>query len=490
MDSQDLQLLIHGGASLIVVETFDEPRALELLVSFFKAARDPLYRWTYTDGIQLMGLRLLDDDQEKAATSDLTQALKHIKRQTAPGVYVLCDTHPFIDDPKNIRLIKDVLFNPVPAHKIILISHDLNLPPELARLAVKIPMALPSEEEVLSLIREEAQLWSNDNGSVRIKTDGAALATLVGTLKGLPHIDVRRLVRGAIADDGAITPSDLPVVNKAKFELMNMEGILHFEYDTAKLSEVAGLNNFKKWLNERRVAFFEAKNDIPKGVLLTGVQGGGKSLAARAVAGVWGIPLLRLDMAQLFNKFIGETEKNMRQALKLADSVTPCVLWVDELEKGLAPSDAEGGLTQRILGTLLTWMSERKSRVFMVATCNNIHKLPSELLRKGRFDEIFFVDLPTRLIRVQIFKIHLAKRDLNLADFDLQRLADVTEGFTGAEIEQAIVSTIYSAQARNRAADTEMMVNSVQRTQPLSVLMAEPMAALRAWAQSKAVSAE
>ena len=488
MDSQDLQLLLHSSASLLVVETFDEPRALELLISFLKSDPAPLFKWTVTDGIQKAGLSLISDKESK--TFELSDALTEIKQQSTQGVYVLCDAHAFLDDPKNIRLIKDVLFNRVPAHKLILLSHELNLPAEIARLAVKIPVAVPSEEEILSLIREEAAVWAKNNGQNRIQTEAPALNALVCSLRGLPHIDVRRLARGAIADDGAITASDLPQVNKAKFELMNMDGVLHFEYDTAKLSEVAGLNRFKKWLNERKPAFFEDEKDIPKGVLLLGVQGGGKSLAAKAVAGVWGVPLLRLDMAQLFNKYIGETERNLRQALALADTLSPCVLWVDELEKGLAQSDAEGGLSQRILGTLLTWMSERKSRVFMVATSNNIKQLPAELLRKGRFDEIFFVDLPVRTVRTQIFKIHLQKRQLNPSDFDLQHLSIITEGFTGAEIEQAVVSSIYNARARKREVDSGLIAAAVQRTKPLSIVMAEVMQNLRSWAQERAVSAD
>lgn len=489
MESQDLQLLLQGRASLLVVETFDEPKALELLISFFKTDPAPLYKWSITDGIQLMGLSIASRNDD-ANTVELDSALQQIKQQSVQGVYVLCDAHPFLDEPKVIRLIKDILFSKVPAHKIILLSHAINLPAELARFAVKIPVAVPNDEEIMALVREEAELWSRENSRSKIKADGKALEALVNTLRGLPHMDVRRLARGAIANDGAITVSDLPQVNKAKFELMNMEGILHFEYDTAKLSEVAGLNSFKRWLNERRPAFFEAGVDIPKGVLLLGVQGGGKSLAAKAVAGVWGVPLLRLDMAQLFNKYIGETERNLRQALTLADTLSPCVLWIDELEKGLAQGNSEDGLVKRILGTLLTWMSERKSRVFIVATSNNIQQLPAELMRKGRFDEIFFVDLPGHAVRVQIFNIHLKKRSLNPSDYDTQRLAEASNGFTGAEIEQAVVSAIYSASARKRALDTEILLNAIAKTSPLSVVMAEPMAALRQWAQDRAVSAD
>ena len=489
MQHRDLQLLLQGKSSLVIVETFDESKALELLIAFFRSDPAPLYQWTLTEGIRRTGLSIVAPEEE-SPTAELEKALLHIKSQSTASVYVLCDAHHFIDEPKVIRLIKDILFSPFPAHKLILLSHAITLPAELSRHAVTIPVAVPNDDEIMHLIREEAEVWAQANGRARIKVDKSALDALVNSLRGLPHMDVRRLVHGAIADDGAITPNDVPNVNKAKFELMDMEGVLHFEYNTAKLSEVAGLKQFKKWLNERREAFFKAENDIPKGVLLLGVQGGGKSLAAKAVAGVWGVPLLRLDMGQLFNKYIGETERNLRQALALADTLSPCVLWVDELEKGLAESNAEGGLSKRILGTLLTWMSERQSRVFIVATSNNIQQLPAELLRKGRFDEIFFVDLPNKSTRMHIFKIHLQKRQLKPEEYDLNALADSSEGFTGAEIEQAVVSAVYSASARKRPTDTAMIVSALRNTRPLSVVMAEPMNALRQWADERAVSAD
>ena len=225
-------------------------------------------------------------------------------------------------------------------------------------------------------------------------------------------------------------------------------------------------------------------------MLLVGVQGGGKSLAAKAVAGLWGLPLLRLDFACLYNKFFGETERNLREALKMAEQMAPCVLWMDEVEKGLASGDHDGGVSQRVLGTLLTWMAERKAPVFMVATANAIHRLPPELLRKGRFDELFFVDLPDAAARAEIFRIHLARRELAPAQFDLTLLAAASAGFSGAEIEQAVVSTLYAAQARQCAADQALLLHSLQHTAPLSVVMAEELAALRAWAAERTVRAD
>jgi SpoVK/Ycf46/Vps4 family AAA+-type ATPase len=231
-------------------------------------------------------------------------------------------------------------------------------------------------------------------------------------------------------------------------------------------------------------------SDMPKGVLLLGAQGSGKSLAAKAVAGLWGLPLLRLDFAALYNKFFGETERNLREALALAERMAPCVLWMDEVEKGLATGEMDGGVSQRILGTLLTWMAERKEPVFVVATANVIKRLPPELLRKGRFDEVFFVDLPGLRVREDIFRIHLQRRELEVSAFDLQELAMLTDGFSGAEIEQAVVSALYTAQARQQDVGQVLLVEMLQRTVPLSVLMAEDLAALRNWAASRTVAAD
>ena len=230
--------------------------------------------------------------------------------------------------------------------------------------------------------------------------------------------------------------------------------------------------------------------DAPKGVLLFGVQGGGKSLAAKAIAGIWGLPLLRLDMAGLFNKYIGETEKNLREALKLADVMAPCVLWLDEIEKGLAQNEGDNAIAKRLLGTLLTWMSERRSKVFMVATSNNISELPPELMRKGRFDEIFFVDLPKEATRRRIFEIHFDNRQFDSHAYDMEALALQSEGFTGAEIEQAVVGAAYAASARDEVLQTSHVQEAIANTQPLSVVMAEKMAALRTWAADRAVPAD
>lgn len=492
MDNNDLKLILNSSVALVVIETWDEPRALAMLQSQFKQSNMPAWKWSVTEGLEPLGFGIKPNDSE--ACKKPVEVLRHIKLHRPASAFVLCDFHPFLDDPETTRLLKDIALNHrFCEHRLVLISHRLKVPAELSRYAASVSLSMPSDEEIMAIIREEARLWAKKNKQERIRTDNVSLEKLVSNLKGLPHQDVRRLAHGAIADDGAITEADLPELTKAKFELMDMEGVLHFEYSTAHLKDVAGLNKLKTWLEDRRHAIKkeagEIRLDPPKGVLLFGVQGGGKSLAAKAIAGVWGLPLLRLDMACLFNKYVGETERNLREALKLADVMSPCVLWMDELEKGLAQGDSDSGTPQRLLGTLLTWMAERKSSVFMVATSNDISQLPPELMRKGRFDEIFFVDLPDKPMREAIFKIHLAKRGCEGKTFDIALLADQCEGFTGAEIEQAIVSAMYASYARAEEMNTRKISEAIQQTQPMSVIMSEKISLLRQWASERAIFA-
>jgi SpoVK/Ycf46/Vps4 family AAA+-type ATPase len=329
-----------------------------------------------------------------------------------------------------------------------------------------------------------------------VEVDKDALALIVRNLRGLSLGEARRLARHLIFRDGVICANDLPELAKLKFELLNKSGNLHFEYDTAQFADVAGLTRLKAWVTQRRAAYSSEKLppglDPPKGMLLLGVQGCGKSLAAKAVAGGFGVPLVRLDFGTLYNKYHGETEKNLREALASAEQIAPCVLWIDELEKGLAASGSseDGGVSRRVLGYFLTWMAERKSRVFLVATANAVKDLPPELLRKGRFDEIFFVDLPNHGVRAEIFRLHLAKREVDWEAFSLDTLAAAAEGFSGAEIEQAVVSGLYAAHAMGTPLDEAALLREIRGTRPLSVLMSEQVNALREWASTRTVPAD
>ena len=489
-DSKDLNVLLDAQIPIIGIESPDEQRVLALLLRFAMQRQLAFYEWSITKGLQLAGF----GEQPAGEEIELTEpeeVLKHIADRSGPALYVLCDFHPYLqDEPKNVRYLKDIaLGHDKKGNTIVLVSHKLDIPPEIGRMSANLTLRLPSDEELMAMVRSQAQEWAERNRGEKVRTDSRTLKKLIANLRGVSHADAQVLIRHAIFSDGAITESDIPDINKLKFELMDGEGVLHFEYDTERFSNVAGLANLKQWLKLRRNALLESTEDRPKGVLLLGVQGGGKSLAAKAVAGFWSIPLLRLDFGTLYNKYFGETERNLRNSLKQAELMAPCVLWMDEIEKGLATGQGDNATSHRVLGTLLTWMAENDNAVFIVATSNDITGLPPELMRKGRLDETFFVDLPDQEVREEIFRIHLAKRDLDPTQFDLTKLAATANEFTGAEIEEAIVSARYLAAAREDDISQADINAALDRTYPISVLRAESINSLRAWAKDRTVPA-
>jgi len=489
---RDLELILNSRMPIVVIETRDEKSMLDLLRNIaLSQTHDsylPLFRWTVTDGLQ----RLDIDLEPQLHNSEPPDVLRHIRAVSKPGIYVLLDFHHYLGDPVIIRLVKDICmkFGEV-ARQLVLLSHDLTLPEELQGYAAQFDMALPSEEQREKIVKRVAGEYSKAHPGTRVQYDPKAYRLLIQNLAGLPDSDTEQLARNAIFQDGVISKSDLPDVMQAKYELLNKGGILQYEYDTARFGDVGGLENLKRWLTLRKPAFLandEATHlDQPKGVLLIGVQGCGKSLAAKATAGIFGLPLLRLDFASLYNKYHGETEKNLRESLKTADVMAPCVLWIDEIEKGLAGRGGETGTTQRVLGSFLTWMAEKETGVFVVATANDISMLPPELVRKGRFDELFFVDLPRQAVRRKILEIHLAAREQDPNAIDLDRVAESAKGFSGAEIEQAIVSALYAAHAQKSVLSTTHLIEELARTKPLSVVMSERIETLRRWAAGRTV---
>ena len=494
-ERHELDLILRSRTPITVIESQDERRMLELLQSIVVAragdAYAPLFRWTITDGLQRLDISL----EPQAINSEPTDVLRHIRAVKKPGIYALLDFHPFLEDPVHVRLLKDICIQGRELNRqIVLISHKVKVPSELENFCARFEMALPSEDERAKIVKTVAKAYAEENQGRRVQVDPKAHELLIQNLAGLTWSDTERLARNAIHVDGAITHSDLPGVMQAKYELLNRGGALQFEYDTARFNEVGGMSRLKTWLQQRRPVFrgdeAAAHLDVPKGILLLGVQGCGKSLAAKATAGVFGVPLLRLDFGTVYNKYHGETERKLRESLKTSDVMSPCVLWIDEIEKGIAGRGGETGTTQRVLGTFLTWMAERKSQVFVVATANEISELPPELVRKGRFDEIFFVDLPKPEVRTSILAIHLTSRDQSLKHFDLNKLTDATEGFSGAEIEQAIVSSLYAAHAKQESLDTSHVLAEIEQTRPLSVVMSERISAMRQWAQGRTVSCD
>jgi SpoVK/Ycf46/Vps4 family AAA+-type ATPase len=403
------------------------------------------------------------------------------------------DYHPYLQNDRNIRLIKEIALSAERLNNtIFFVSTQIELPDEIKHLSAKYELAFPSEEKIKAFVRQMIKTWMIENPQKKVQVDESILNVFIKNLQGLSFPEIKRILYNALRDN-AINKDDIPEIAKAKYYLLNKDNVLYYEHDTSSFAEVGGLIKLKDWLEKRKKIYIgDVKTtgiDVPKGVLLLGVQGSGKSLAAKAVAGTWGIPLLRLDFGTLYNKYYGETERKTREALKMADTMAPCILWIDEIEKGLGSDSNDSGTSKRVLGTFLTWMAERKTLVFLVATANNIQNLPPELLRKGRMDEIFFVDLPGEEIRKEIFSIHLKKRNLNPDDFNLDKIAKACEGFSGSEIEQVIVSGFYMVIGGYMQLNTELLLDEIKKTRPLSIVMSENINAMREWANGRTVPA-
>lgn len=485
----ELAGLLSSRIPIVVMETRDEDRARSLVRTAAVRSRPalPVFEWRVTEGLRRVDV---DFGTAQRFNTEPTQVLESIRMGIA-GVYVLTDFHPYLADPVNVRLLKDVAqADPGTARTVVLVSLELDLPAELESYAAHFEVAFPSREERRAVVIEAAREWAAGQGRL-VRADDESVKRLVENLAGLSLADTRRLARSAIFDDGAITAADAPAVMRAKFELLSRGGVLSLASESVSLADLAGMDSLKKWLTQRRPAFdgTAAHLDPPRGVLLLGVQGCGKSLAAKVAAGIFGVPLLRLDIAGVHDKYIGESERRLRESLATADVMAPCVVWIDEIEKGLAASEGDTGASKRVLGTFLTWLAEKRGRVFVVATANDISALPPELIRKGRFDEVFFVDLPTTAARVEVLGIHAGRRGVKLDPSALAGLAAATAGFSGAEIEQAVASAEYAALAEGRPVEFGHVLAEVRATRPLSVVMAEQVAALRSWASSRTVPA-
>jgi hypothetical protein len=489
-DLHELERLVRAGTAIIAVDTVDIARSEEVYAALGRKSDRPTWRYSLASGLARSGMPTSVLGPGRAPH----EVLAHILSIKVPAVWWLLDLVPQLADPMITSQLRELaLRHRETPHTLILVGAGATIPPALRTVGARLELSLPTHAELVDMVHEEAMLWGREKGHP-VRQDESAVAALTRQLAGLTHGDARRLIRVAVRDDGVLDDRDLPAVVDAKHRLLDTGGALSLELDVARLDDVAGLDRLKRWLAERASGFTAARPlpglDPPKGVLLLGVQGAGKSLAARAVAGAWRVPLLRLDFAALYDKYIGETERKLREALKTAAVMAPCVLWIDEIEKGLASGGEDSGPGKRVLGSLLTWMAERRERVFLVATANDIQALPPELMRKGRFDEIFFVDLPGQAAREAIVRIHARKRGLDPATLDAAAIATASAGFSGAEIEQALIAALYAAHARGEPLATAHMLGSIASTRPLSVVMAERIDALRAWAAERTVSAD
>jgi SpoVK/Ycf46/Vps4 family AAA+-type ATPase len=489
----ELQTLLASRVPLVIIESREEGRVIELVRdAALRAQRGRnwgVFQWTVTEGL----LRVdVDMGGSQRTLAQPEQLLKHIKATTMAGIYVLLDFHPYLENPLFVRALKDIAQEyDRCARTLVLLSAEIKVPADIEHLAAHFSVRAPDKDERHAIIMNTAREWAKLNGAMP-RVDVKAVSKLVDNLAGLALHDVKRLVRQAIFPDGALSEDDIKPLLAAKYQLLNRGGTLSFEADTAQFADIGGLKNLRRWIAQRKAAFDGSapELDAPKGVLLLGVQGCGKSLAARAAAGVLGVPLVRLDFGALYSKWHGESEKNLRESLSSAEALAPCVLWLDEIEKALSSGDGDSGTSRRVLGAFLTWLSEQRARVFIVATANDITALPPELVRKGRFDEIFFVDLPTPLARFEILGIHCKKRAVTISEQDMKALAARSEGFSGAELEQAVVSALYTAHANKQPVSATTIAAELEATKPLSVVMGEKIAELREWAKDRTVPAD
>jgi SpoVK/Ycf46/Vps4 family AAA+-type ATPase len=486
-----LEILISSRTPLIAIETLEEERVEQALERVAQRLRIPLFVWTVTKGLRRAGaIEALYDTKEPL------KALRNLADLPNEGIYLMKDLYRSLGDATVVRTLQDLAraFSR-DRRAVVLTAPRVEMPSELAALTSLVKLELPAEADLRALAEE---VFGNLSRQHRLGPPPAPeiLDKIAGALRGLTLFEAERALTRAALDDPTLGPRDIEVIAEMKKEILSRERVLDCVPQTEALDDVGGLQNLKAWLEKRRNAFTpEAKRfgvEAPRGILLLGVQGCGKSLAAKAVAKTWELPLLRLEPGRLFDKFVGESEKNLDRALATAERMAPCVLMIDEIEKGFASvvsSESDGGLSRRILGRLLGWMQEREAPVFLVATCNQITALPPELMRKGRFDEIFFIDLPGVDERREIFSIHLARRHRDPAAFDLGALATASEGFSGAEIEQAVVAALYTAFARRVELSTEHILDEIKATKPLSVTRAEEVEELREWARGRAVPA-
>jgi len=431
-------------------------------------------------------------------TDNPEQALSNIALIQGDGIFLLKDFARYCENDKICRRLRELAekFRTV-RRSIVLTGAAMQVPPDLQGDAMPFQLGLPAAEDLLPGVKQVlAEL--NREQHIPVVLDAAAMGQLSRNLVGLPEEEALRALRKSVMARGKADAGLLDAVLETKRETLKTEGLIETVRRDASFGDVAGLRHLREWLGKRKSALTPEGQRFglvpPKGILITGVQGCGKSLAARAVAGEWGYELARLDAGALYDKFVGESERRLHKALELAQKLAPMVLWIDEIEKAFASAgssgDADAGLSQRLLATLLTWMQDRESGVFLAATSNNIKVLPPEMLRKGRFDEIFFVDLPDAEVRAALFALHLKKRGRDSGAFDLAKLAASSNGFSGAEIEQAIVAGLYTAFSAKQQLSTEILIAEIQSTQPLSVTRAEEVQAIREWAKTRAVAAD
>jgi hypothetical protein len=490
--NDELALLIKSKYPVIFVESIDEEYVVNQLRQIASQLGLIFYQWSITAGLQ-RGFKEGPYYQTGDPDKMIKTVLSLIKSdRSESGLFVLKDFDKHLENSILLRLFKD-LMNLIKNTKntIVIVGPEYKLPKDLEPEAAHIVGGYPDEQEIASVLKGILnELIRDEKGRVSLAVD--EIQKILQALKGLSVQQIRNVIHQCFIDDHLIDIKDLNTIETYKKKLFDQEGLLEFCITEDK-ENMANFDNLKRWLNERKESFIGASSSLPppRGVLLMGIQGCGKSLSVKAIARELGLPLYRLDIGRLYGQYIGQTEQNLRKALATVDKLSPLCLWIDEIEKGFAASagESDGGVSQRVLGSFLTWMQERKSRCFLAATANDIYRLPPEFLRKGRFDEIFFVDLPDQGIRMCLFNIHLRKRGLNPERFNCKLLAENAVNFNGAEIEQAVISALYRASSRKEPVSTDLILEQIRSTKPLALLKQEEITFLRDWAKERTIPA-
>jgi len=431
-------------------------------------------------------------------TREPVQALANMESMTVEAVFILKDFHRHMDDPVVVRRLRDVgqKFS-ANRRTVVITAPELSVPAELTTLVEYFDLPLPDRERLREIVHETFTRLSKTY-TLKLQLDAAGVDAMAANLRGLTEEEAERAISQALVTRYALCAETVTDVLEAKKQMLRHSGMLEFVDAFDNMSSIGGLEHLKHWLGQRKGAWEDSAREFgleaPKGMIILGVQGCGKSLCARAVAGEWKLPLVKFDTSAVYDKYIGETEKRIRKVFQVAEGLAPCVLWIDELEKVFAGSSpdsasADAGVSSRLLASFLSWMQDRKAPVFVAATCNNVTVLPPELIRKGRFDELFFVDLPNQAERKQIFSIQLAKHKRNPAEFDLEKVAAAAKGYSGAEIDAAVQGALYAAYSEKRELNTQLLTNALTQTVPLSTTRAEEIAELREWAKTRAVPA-
>jgi SpoVK/Ycf46/Vps4 family AAA+-type ATPase len=488
---EELDIHVRARYPLLYLVSWEEHRLDDILARLAASHGKTLMNWSIT-----RGLRRPHSNRPGARSEgpkDPIEALAAIEALDEPCLVVLKDFHPFLNDPVVVRALRELAQHLKSTYTtVVLVSPVLSIPTELEKELVVLDVPLPTAQDLMKLLRDIVKVV-REGKRAEVDLTAETAEPLLKAALGLTLSEAESAFAKAIAKDQRLSIDDLGLILDEKRQVIRKSGLLEYTHADTNLATVGGLDNLKDWLARRGSAFGDKARAFglpaPKGLLLLGVQGCGKSLTAKAIAATWGLPLLRLDMGRIFSGLVGSSEENMRRATRMAESVAPAVLWVDELEKGLSglgsSGETDSGVSARVFGCFLTWLQEKTAPVFVVATANRIDALPPELLRKGRFDEIFFIDLPGETERRQIFSIQIERYKRDPKAFDVDELAKATESFSGAEIEQVVVAGLFSAFSDGVELAQSHLVAAISETLPLAVTMREDIDRLREWARTR-----